>query len=190
MQWYSCDVTVVCKMMWLKCSYNSSALLGIFTDICKHIHRSIIYTHISYQLIWLSTHNICVNHDWNIHLLTPQPPPHTHKSWLDIAGIVQERRNSVANALELHLSCTNPAISYWHLYIPEGLSVVQCSLGHIIGLCFMTQFQWHEAIVLDNWQLAELPQSGGPEFDPRQVHDNLSVPLWVYMRFPVPEHQN
>ena len=22
------------------------------------------------------------------------------------------------------------------------------------------------------------------------VHDNLSVPLWVYMRFPVPEHQN
>ena len=28
------------------------------------------------------------------------------------------------------------------------------------------------------------------EFDPRRVHDNLSVPLWVYMRFPVPEHQN
>ena len=39
-------------------------------------------------------------------------------------------------------------------------------------------------------QLAELPQSGGREFDPRRVHDNLSVPLWVYMRFPVPEHQN
>ena len=28
------------------------------------------------------------------------------------------------------------------------------------------------------------------EFDPRRVHNNLSVPLWVYMRFPVPEHQN
>ena len=55
---------------------------------------------------------------------------------------------------------------------------------------FLTQFQWHEANVLDNWQLAELPQSGGREFDPRRVHDNLSVPLWVYMRFPVPEHQN
>ena len=38
--------------------------------------------------------------------------------------------------------------------------------------------------------VAELPQSGGREFDPRLVHDNLSVPLWVYMRFPVPEHQN
>ena len=44
--------------------------------------------------------------------------------------------------------------------------------------------------VLHNWQLAVLPQSGGREFDPRRVHDNLSVPLWVYMRFPVPAHQN
>ena len=49
---------------------------------------------------------------------------------------------------------------------------------------------WDVCYVLDNWQLAELPQSGGPEFDPRLVHDNLSVPWWVYMRFPVPEHQN
>ena len=31
---------------------------------------------------------------------------------------------------------------------------------------------------------------GRQEFNPRRVHDNLSVPLWVYMRFPVPEHQN
>ena len=52
---------------------------------------------------------------------------------------------------------------------------------------FVTKFQWHEANVLDNWQLAEF---GVREFDPRRVHDNLSVPLWVYMRFPVPEHQN
>ena len=35
-----------------------------------------------------------------------------------------------------------------------------------------------------------LPQSAGYEFDPRRVHGNLSVPCWVYMRFPVPEHQN
>ena len=55
---------------------------------------------------------------------------------------------------------------------------------------FLTQFQWHEANVLENWQLAELPQFGGCEFDPRRVHDNLSVPLWVYMRFPVPKHQH
>ena len=78
----------------------------------------------------------------------------------------------------------------WNLCIPDGLSVVQCSLGHVIGVAFFTQFQWHEANVLDNWQLAELPQFGGRVLDPRRVHDNLSVPLWVYMRFPVPEHQN
>ena len=29
---------------------------------------------------------------------------------LDIHGLVQERRNSIANALELRLSCTNPSI--------------------------------------------------------------------------------
>ena len=28
----------------------------------------------------------------------------------NIDGLVQERRNSIANALELHLSCTNPSI--------------------------------------------------------------------------------
>ena len=78
----------------------------------------------------------------------------------------------------------------WHLCIPDGLSVVQCSLGHVIGIVFFTQFQWHEVDVLDNWQLVVLPQSGGCELDPRGVHDNLSVPLWVYMHFSVPEHQN
>ena len=39
------------------------------------------------------------------------------------------------------------------------------------------------ANVQDNWQLAELPQSGGREFDIRRFHDDLSVPLWVYLRF-------
>ena len=38
--------------------------------------------------------------------------------------------------------------------------------------------------MLDNWQ------SGGREFDPRRIHDNLSVPLWFHMCFPLPEHQN
>ena len=57
-------------------------------------------------------------------------------------------------------------------------------------LRFLTQFQWREAYVLDNWQLAELRQYGGGEFETRWVNDNLSVPLRVYMRLLVPEHQN
>ena len=72
----------------------------------------------------------------------------------------------------------------WHLCIPDGLSVVQCSSGMSLELCFFTQFQCHQANVLDNWQLEELPQFGGHEFDPRRVQVNLSVLLWVYMRFP------
>ena len=36
-------------------------------------------------------------------------------SILDIDGLVQERCNSIANALELHLSCTNPSIRVWKL---------------------------------------------------------------------------
>ena len=71
-----------------------------------------------------------------------------------------------------------------------GCQLSSAATGMPLELRFLARFQWREAYVLDNWQLAELPQSGGREFDPRRVHDNLSVPLWVYMRFPVPEHQN
>ena len=71
-----------------------------------------------------------------------------------------------------------------------GCQLSSAAANMSLELRFLTQFQWREAYVLDNWQLAELPQSGGREFDPRRVHDNLSVPLWVYMRFPVPEHQH
>ena len=42
-----------------------------------------------------------------------------------------------------------------------------------------TQFPRHGTKVLDNWQLAMLPQSEHYEFNPRLVHDNLSVLLWV-----------
>ena len=63
-------------------------------------------------------------------------------------------------------------------------------LGHVIGIVFLTQFQLLDVNVLDNWQLVVLPQSGDREFNPRRVHDNSSVPLWGYIRFPVPEQQN
>ena len=34
----------------------------------------------------------------------------TETRWTYIDGLVQERRNSIANALELRLSCTNQSI--------------------------------------------------------------------------------
>ena len=71
-----------------------------------------------------------------------------------------------------------------------GCQLSSAATGMSLELRFLARFQWREAYVLDNWQLAEFPQSGDREFDPRRVHDNLSFPLWVNMRFPVPEHQN
>ena len=35
-------------------------------------------------------------------------------------GLMQERRNSIANALELRLSCTNPSISLSNVLVPKG----------------------------------------------------------------------
>ena len=56
--------------------------------------------------------------------------------------------------------------------------VVSCPVQHRACHwdCVLTQFQWQEANVLDNWQLAVLSQVGGSDFDHRWVHDNLSVP--------------
>ena len=71
-----------------------------------------------------------------------------------------------------------------------GCQLSSAATGMSLELRFFARFQWREAYVLHNWKLAELPQSGGREFDPLRVQDNLSVPLWVNMRFPVPEHQN
>ena len=46
----------------------------------------------------------------------------THKS--EINGIVQEKRNSSALAMELHLSCTNPS--------RYGVSVVSSNLDYVL----------------------------------------------------------
>ena len=45
---------------------------------------------------------------------------------IHINGFVQERRNSIADALELHLSCTNPSIygNYCHISLRPQLACV------------------------------------------------------------------
>ena len=64
---------------------------------------------------------------------------HIHKGWEHMDGLVQERCNSIANALELRLSCTNPLIysgdtlTFWryfqmHLIERKRLYVIQISL--------------------------------------------------------------
>ena len=52
-----------------------------------------------------------------------------------IDGLVQEKRNSIANALELHLSFTNPSI--WNLYMvfrvpADGLATISSHVADYI----------------------------------------------------------
>ena len=51
----------------------------------------------------------------------------------------------------------------WDLAPVHSRWVISCPVQpqSRLGLVFLSQFQWHERNVLDNWQLAVLPQSGG-----------------------------
>ena len=53
---------------------------------------------------------------WNM-IEYPEPVSRAiNYSFIHISmGFMQERRNPIANALELHLSCTNPSILYGHM---------------------------------------------------------------------------
>ena len=60
----------------------------------------------------------------------------TLKNTGKFVGLMQERRNSIANALELRLSCTNPWINHIH---PQGTDYVTTTKQTIIkpGICFV-----------------------------------------------------
>ena len=57
----------------------------------------------------------------------------------NIDGLMQGRRNSIANALELHLSCTNPSRYAWH-YVSHCFGYVLLdsndSFTHILKDCY------------------------------------------------------
>ena len=46
--------------------------------------------------------------------------------WFDIDGLVQERHNSIANALELRLSCTNHRYHLQEIYWPQEWHICNC----------------------------------------------------------------
>ena len=52
-----------------------------------------------------------------------------------IDGLVQERRNSIANALELRLSCTNPSISCRHS-LPVSATWCKLYVCDLCKICF------------------------------------------------------
>ena len=89
-------------------------------------------------------------------------------SMISIDRLVQERRNSIANSLELHLSCTNSSIwshddtfpdcwTHWGLMMTYGImellsTSVQVIVGHLNAkplpkpVLFYCQFEYYEQI--------------------------------------------
>ena len=68
----------------------------------------------------------------------------------DIDGLVQERRNSIANALELRLSCTNPSSAELTVLIPCD----KCDSYKIINSCKVDRYIY--ALVLISASVREI----------------------------------
>ena len=78
---------------------------------------------------------------------------------------------------------------YVCMYVCMCVCVYVCVCMYVCMYIFDTNFSGIERTcwATGSWRCY---LSGGREFDPRPVHDNSSVPLLVYVRFPVPEHQH
>ena len=64
-------------------------------------------------------------------------------------GLVQERRNSIANALESRLSCTEPSIYGVHMCQKLGVSVrLRASTGTFNTACFYRRYPDHYIIFI------------------------------------------
>ena len=69
-----------------------------------------------------------------------------------VDGLIQERRNSIAKAMELHLSCTNPSI-----WLYGGLLLYMCEsngslLAKIMTYHLLFTIPFPEKIrIIDNW---------------------------------------
>ena len=72
---------------------------GFTANVCQCWHVSRLYG-LSFKC----------HHSKRAYLWWADKPPHYTREELYIDGLVQERRNSSALAMELRLSCTNPSI--------------------------------------------------------------------------------
>ena len=83
---------ISCGVLMLQ---NPAVLRGVF-PAGKHAH--------------IDDHSVLTLFVWQLRRINPVF--YMMITCLDIDGLVQERCNSIVNALELHLSCTNPSICY------------------------------------------------------------------------------
>ena len=93
---------------------------------------------------------------------------------LNVDGLVQERRISIANALELRLSCTKPLMSLFTWYVKFVVQSAAAFWGG--GGRDRTGGNWWRSAVILLWKCAALTASSGEIFqDPRYI-----VLLWVF----------
>ena len=98
-----------------------------------------------------------INHNrgwcnYTCHLLLHLTSSQTIHVYLNIYGLVQERRNSIANALDLRLSCTNPSIYMIFIFTFSFLIVVP--LYQIIISRFYVEYKMcTNDAQIDQWPL-------------------------------------
>ena len=115
--WAHCDVTVMLTCIF----FNSHSRIFI---LISRERRAILYDLIRSAMILytfpITKHTSfivrCLLTQLILKSLSPDIKVARHIDWL-----VQERRNSIANALELRLSCTNPSI-----YSPQD---IRCAIS-------------------------------------------------------------
>ena len=107
-----------------------------------------------------------------------------------IDGLMQERRNSIANAMELRLSCTNPSIYTASLdlnewtegAVTEHVSVMELDLRQSSRLLRSVSSQWRDAVT-------SLSTNGKAcwHYPDSKVHGANMGPNWV-LSAPVGPH--
>ena len=75
--------------------------------------------------------------------------------WFNVDGLMQERSNSIANALELHLSCTNPPIqTYCFTSIGNNMVIRFPPLVRHHYIESVLRATWDEVRTTEIWQWA------------------------------------
>ena len=98
------------------------------------------HTTIHWSRMWASESSLLMNFNkLQINLI----------SFYEIDGLVQERRNSIANAMELRLSCTNP-LKCKHLFTGQAMSALLSGRWGSLGSLIMPYPRWPRGTI--TWQ--------------------------------------
>ena len=112
-----------CEYFFIQLIEISFLLSKLLNDSSRHFKASFHWPFLGPHFLltpWACVHVVTLQHVLHCHLIQGLLWVKRHTKpltqWFletDINGLVQERRNPIANALELRLSCNNPLIWAW-----------------------------------------------------------------------------